>query len=142
MMISDSITAEASFLLISVLSGAGLIIFYDFFRVLRRIVPHGVFWLAVEDTVYWILCAVFVFAMLYQENDGLLRGFAIGGVMIGMITYNHFVSPVLIKYISRFFLVILKILKKMLKILIKPFRKIKKLLKKLTRIVKMGLCKL
>ena len=85
--VSEGIFTEAVFLGISVLVGMGLFLLYDIFRIFRRIVPHGAIWIGVEDFCYWLLCTAAVFLMLYQENDGMIRGFAIGGVIFGMILY-------------------------------------------------------
>lgn len=142
MIISESILTEARFLMISILSGAGMIFVYDFFRILRRVIRHGTIWIAVEDFFYWLFCSIFVFAMLYQENDGLIRGFAIGGVVMGMLLYNRFVSPVIIKYAAKVLGFFVGILRKILGIMGRPLKKVKKLLKKVFRVVKIGLCKL
>ena len=74
--VSEGIFTEAVFLGISVLVGMGLFLLYDIFRIFRRIVPHGAIWIGVEDFCYWLLCTAAVFLMLYQENDGMIRGFA------------------------------------------------------------------
>lgn len=126
--VSDGIHQELVFLLISFALGEGLVMLYDVFRIFRKVVPHGVIWISVEDVLYWIVVALLIFGMIFQENDGLIRGFAIGGILLGMLFFNHFVSPFLIRSISG-------ILKKILEIL-------KKGLKKVREAVKIGLCKL
>ena len=134
--VSEGIFTEAVFLGISVLVGMGLFLLYDIFRIFRRIVPHGAIWIGVEDFCYWLLCTAAVFLMLYQENDGMIRGFAIGGVIFGMILY--------------FFLLSRFVVKINVCILTKPFRKIGrkiisflcKQLKKWIKMIKMSLCKL
>lgn len=126
--VSDGIHQELVFLLISFALGEGLVMLYDVFRIFRKVVPHGVIWISVEDVLYWIVAALLIFGMIFQENDGLIRGFAIGGILLGMLFFNHFVSPFLIRSISG-------ILKKILEIL-------KKGLKKVREAVKIALCKL
>lgn len=126
--VSDGIHQELVFLLISFALGEGLVMLYDVFRIFRKVVPHGVIWISVEDVLYWIVAALLIFGMIFQENDGLIRGFAIGGILLGMLFFNYFVSPFLIRSISG-------ILKKILEIL-------KKGLKKVREAVKIGLCKL
>ena len=142
MIVSESILTEARFLMISILSGAALIFFYDIFRILRRVMEHGTVWIAIEDFFYWLACAILFCAMLYKENDGLVRGFAMGGLFLGMLGYNRFVSPIVIKYVAKVLGFIMKILRKVFGILIKPLKKIKKILKKIGKTVKIGLCKL
>lgn len=115
MAVSEDIHQEMLFLLISLALGEGLVIFYDVFRILRRVIPHGVIWISLEDLFYWIICALLVFGMVFQTNDGLVRGFSIGGICIGMLFYNHFVSPVLVKGISGILGKIIRFWKKGLK---------------------------
>lgn len=115
MAVSEDIHQEMLFLLISLALGEGLVIFYDIFRILRRVIPHGVIWISLEDLFYWIICALLVFGMVFQTNDGLVRGFSIGGICIGMLFYNHFVSPILVKGISGILGKIIRFWKKGLK---------------------------
>ena len=113
--VSEDIHQEILFLLISLALGEGLVVCYDVFRIFRRIVPHGVIWISVEDILYWIVCALLVFGMIFQTNDGLVRGFSIGGICIGMLFYNHFVSPFFVKHISSILEKIIRFWKKGLK---------------------------
>ena len=78
--VSEGIHQELIFLLISVALGEGLIILYDIFRIFRQVIPHGVIWTAIEDVCYWVVCALLVFGMVFRTNDGLVRGFSIGGI--------------------------------------------------------------
>ena len=100
--VSEGIHQELIFLLISVALGEGLIILYDIFRIFRQVIPHGVIWTAIEDVCYWVVCALLAFGMVFRTNDGLVRGFSIGGILLGMLFYNHFVSPFFVKYLSLF----------------------------------------
>ena len=69
----------------SFLCGMFLALAYDLLRLLRRLIRHGSLALAVEDLLYWLACAVLVFRMLYEENSGAIRGFAIAAVILGML---------------------------------------------------------
>lgn len=113
--VSEGIRDELVFLLISIALGEGLVILYDVLRIFRRVVRHGLVWISIEDVCYWIISSLLVFGMIFQTNDGLVRGFSIGGICLGMLFYNHFVSPFLVKYISAFFVKIFSILKRGLK---------------------------
>ena len=135
---------------ISVLVGMGLFLLYDIFRIFRRIVPHGAIWIGVEDFCYWLLCTAAVFLMLYQENDGMIRGFAIGGVIFGMILYFFLLSRFVVKINVCILKKILGIAGRITGFVTKPFRKIGrkiisflcKQLKKWIKMIKMSLCKL
>lgn len=127
--ISGSIFKEADFFVVSMFSGCLMVFVYDVLRVLRRLLSHGTVLIAIEDILYWIFCAFFIFAMLYQKNEGLIRGFAIGAILLGMLLYNHFISPRVIKGV-------VWLAKKVLWIISTPFRLAKKLLKRPTEFVR------
>lgn len=105
---SINIQYEARLLCLSFLTGTMLMMSYDIFRVFRILCPHHPIWVGVEDMVYWIYASLVTFTLLYQQNDGGLRGYAITGIFIGMVLYD--------RLISRFFLKLLKKLCKCLKI--------------------------
>lgn len=156
MEVSVEIIKEADVLLISLVMGMGMLLVYDLLRIFRRLIPHGTIWVGVEDMLFWIASAIALFAMLYQENSGYIRGFAIGGVLVGMLFYNLLLSRLVVK-VSVF------LLKKLIFILSRPFawtarlfrrpvgfvhkigkkgtRFLKNRLKKVWRTVKIGLCK-
>jgi spore cortex biosynthesis protein YabQ len=134
-----------------------MILVYDVLRVFRRLIKHGIFWVAVEDMIYLMSCALLVFAMLYQKNDGLIRWFAIAGIAIGMLLYNHFISSWAVRGIVWILKKIINLLTYPLRLakkgvqkplgfcknkILRLFRKARKLLKKIGKAVKIGLCKL
>lgn len=148
--ICTAICREAVFLGISVLLGMGLFFLYDILRIFRRIVLHGAIWVGMEDFVYWLICTGAVFVMLYQRNDGMIRGFALGGVGIGMLLYYAFFSSLVIKANVFVLKKVTGFIGKIVRLLFTPFLRIgkkvwkffRKRLKKFFRAVKIGLCKL
>lgn len=150
MVVSESIGQEAYFLGISVLVGMGLFFLYDILRIIRRLVPHGNLWIGAEDFVYWMVCTGAVFVMLYQENDGMVRGFALGGLLVGMGIYYLLLSRLVIRMNVFVWKKVLGFLGKIFGFFLRPAGKagkkfgrfFRKQLKKFIRAVKMGLCKL
>ncbi len=150
MQVSESIGNEAIFLGISILLGAVLFLLYDILRIFRRVIPHGAVWIGIEDFLYWLICTAAVFLMLYQENDGMVRGFAIGGVIAGTLLYYLLLSRYVIKMNVWLWKHILGILKPIFCFFYRPVAKygkktgsfLLKQLKKIGKVVKMGLCKL
>lgn len=151
--VSETITKEGSLLLISILSGAILMLAYDVIRIARKIIKHGTIIIALEDGIYWLVCACTIFAMLYRENEGLLRWFVLAGIAVGMLIENQCFSPWIIKFFVHVIKVILRYVRKLLNILEKPVKKVgrrgKKIflffgkrLKKIGKAIKIGLCKL
>ncbi len=123
MSVSESIFQEADFFAVSILSGCLMVFLYDMLRVFRRLMKHGTVWIALEDIIYWFISAFLIFAMLYRKNDGLIRGFAIGGILTGMLFYNHFVSPRVVKGV-------VWIVKKLIWLFSFPLRLLRKILRR------------
>jgi len=97
---SQDILAELNFLFDSFLMGIMITAAYDVFLILRRLVRHSLLMVSLEDLLYWIGCAVGVFMMLYEENNGVLRWFAILGAGVGMILYKVSISEYIIDIMS------------------------------------------
>lgn len=144
--VSDTIAQEGSLLFISLGFGILLMLGYDILRIFRRIIKHGAILMAVEDAIYWIACALGIFAMLYQENDGLLRWFVLAGIALGMLMENSWISPWVIKIFVKILSFLIERWLKIWKVVGKPGKKVffffRKQLKKLRKAIKIGLCKL
>ena len=143
--VSEAITSEGSLLAVSFLFGVLLMLLYDIFRIIRHFIKQGTVLTAVEDVFYWLLCAVGVFALLYQENGGLLRWFVIGGVALGMLAENSFISPFVIRFFVRILRWCIKGFHKTFGVFGKPLKKVsmflKKELKKMKKAFKIGISK-
>ena len=89
---SEYIKLEAELALSSFLLGVVLMISYDFLRLFRMLIPHGMWWTGMEDLIYWIYCAAMTFRLLFYQNSGILRGYVIICVFLGMSLYDVIVS--------------------------------------------------
>ena len=98
---SVSIRYEAWLFLMSISTGVGLTVVYDCVRIFRLICPHKMWIIGAEDLIYGIYCAVMTFTLLYEQNDGNLRGFCIFGVILGMTMYQRLVSRRVIRQVKR-----------------------------------------
>ena len=157
MKVSAEILKEADVLLISLVTGMILLFVYDLLRIIRRLIPHKLWLIGAEDLLFWIGSAVALFAMLYRENSGYIRGFAIGGVLVGMSFYSLVFSSWVVKgsvfllekiifFVSRPLVWTASFMKRPTNFLIKLVKKflrfLKKQLKKIWKAVRMGICKL
>lgn len=131
---SSLMTYENVFLLYSVGMGILITFVYDLLRILRRVIRHNNFWVSLEDLVFWIFCALSVFALMYSMGNGNLRWFAVFGALGGMFAYLKVVSPWFVKIMSGIF-------KKIIAVLVRPVRFIKNRLTVLYKLLKMILCK-
>lgn len=156
MQVSEGILQETNILLAAMATGALLFFVYDLLRIMRRLIPHGTLWVAVEDVLFWLGSAVVIFVMLYQQADGSLRGFSIGGVVIGMLLYAFVLSPFIVKgsvfLLEKILYVLFRPLVWLFRLFLRPFRIfgrkgskalrfLKKRLKKLWKTVRMCLSK-
>lgn len=139
MRISPEIPRQAFLFLMAVGTGAGMLLVYDMLRIFRRIVKHRTPGIAVEDMIFWIACAFWLFRLMYQENDGSIRGFIILGAFLGMLLYNLGCSSLIVKGGTAILRIPAKVIGRWAQ---KNRKRMKKRLKKVWKAVKMGLCKL
>ncbi len=157
MNVSETILKEADILLKAFATGVILMLVYDLLRIVRKLLPHGIFLISLEDFLFWTASAVVIFAMLFRENDGYLRAFSIGGVVLGMAVYALTVSRFVVKgavfLLEKLIYLLFRPIVCMIRLLRRPagavrrrIRKIlrfsKKRLKKIWKAVKISLCKL
>lgn len=119
---SPDIILEMDFLFHSFLLGILITVLYDILRILRRIVPHNVLAVSVEDFLYWVACSLFIFLELIRENNGTLRWFAVAGAMAGMLLYKITLGFLFVKYVSLLLQKILHLLGKIIHFLMRPVR--------------------
>lgn len=81
---SEVVRQEILFFAASVLTGIGLLLFYDIFRIFRKIVRHNILAVNLEDFLYWCTVAFIIFGMIFKENEGILRGYAFVGILMGV----------------------------------------------------------
>lgn len=117
---SQDIMNEVVFLLHSLVLGAVITFVYDGFLILRRLIKHTMILVSLEDMLFWICCAIFVFFMLYKENNGILRWFAVLGAGIGMLIYKKTLSGFVVGGVTKVLSFLIKMFSNLLHILLKP----------------------
>lgn len=96
----EQIEQEVRFLLYSFFTGIFLLVLYDGLRIIRRIFPHGkcaTFW---GDFFFWLFGGLVVFLMCYEVNDGIIRGFSLMGIAVGMLAYHFGPSELIVVGVS------------------------------------------
>lgn len=99
--LSAYIQAEAELAVQSFLLGILLMVSYDCLRIFRLLMKHGSLWTGLEDFIYWIYAASMTFSLLFRENSGILRGYVIVGVFLGMFLYDRLVSQSVFKLLKK-----------------------------------------
>ncbi|RHQ16055.1 sporulation protein [Clostridium sp. AM48-13] len=78
--------------------GIALMMMYDGLRIFRWLVRHSSFWTGMEDAAYWLFASFATFRLLFGQNDGVLRGYAVAGVLGGMVFYDRTGSVFCLRY--------------------------------------------
>ncbi|QHQ60491.1 spore cortex biosynthesis protein YabQ [Anaerocolumna sedimenticola] len=128
---NDAIMVELRFFGTSVLWGIILLILYDVLRIFRRVIIHNGFFIAFEDLIYWVVSSLLIFHMMYQQNNGIIRGFAILAMLIGMILYHSVFSELFVNTISTLLNQIINLTWKLFALILRPFRFIFRKIKRL-----------
>ncbi len=121
---SREIVQELTFFTHSVLIGLVITFVYDWIRVLRRLFRHGTLLMSVEDLLFWLACGIGVFYMLYRENNGTLRWFAVLGAAVGMFFYKMIVRDTFINIMSTCLHKIMWFVFRVLQIVLKPVKRL------------------
>ncbi len=134
---SETIFQEIEFLGNSILTGVFLLVIYDGLRILRRAIPHRKGVVNAEDFLYWLAVTFFVFSLLYRENDGGIRWFAVFGIFCGMLLYSLTISSLVVRFFSFLLGHMVKWLGRVLGVCGKPLGYLKKRLKMLWKTIRM-----
>ncbi len=121
---SREIVQELTFFTHSVLIGLVITFVYDWIRVLRRLFKHGTLLMSVEDLLFWLACGIGVFYMLYRENNGTLRWFAVLGAAVGMFFYKMIVRDIFVNVMSTCLHKIMWFVFRVLQIVLKPVKRL------------------
>lgn len=139
---SDYITVELRFFLISIVTGIAILVIYDILRIFRRIIKHNWFFVALEDVLFWIASGVVIFIMMYEQNNGIIRGFSILGMLLGMIVYNQSISSYFVDGSSKGLNFIKSMIRKVIHIILIPVRWVAKKLGRIGSKIKAKVSKL
>ena len=142
---SEFIQKEISVFLEAAWYGMFIAVFYDVLRILRRVIRHHDIIVGIQDYLFWVIVGITVFSMIFQSNDGIVRGYIFLALLMGAYVYHKSVSSFFVKYISKIlnfiFTLLLKkplkwakiIIRKMMKVLMKPFKKLAFVIRNLFR---------
>ena len=119
---SQDIVQEVTFFLHSVLMGLVITFAYDWILIFRRLLKHGRILMSVEDLIYWFVCGISVFYMLYRENSGVLRWFAVVGAALGMFFYKIILKYRFVNIMSTYIHKIMWFMFRVIQVVLKPLK--------------------
>lgn len=88
----SGIEREVIVFVIAVFSGASVRLAYKCLGCFREIVKHSLVLMGVEDLIFWIGAAIYLFIQIYQTNSGRIRWHFILGVVIGAVLMSLLVK--------------------------------------------------
>lgn len=86
----------------AVICGVMLSVVYDCIRIWRRLVIHKrVFWIGIEDILFWIFAGIELFLLSFETRSGIVRGFLVAGAILGSLTYQLILGRFLVNIVSK-----------------------------------------
>ena len=85
---------ELSVFLQAVLAGNLIYLVYALIRVMRRLWKHNLFFVSLEDLIFWIGTGIYLFVRIYQTSDGIIRWYFVIGVLLGGILTHFIISQI------------------------------------------------
>lgn len=121
--------------------GVWMMILYDMLRIFRMVMYHKALWIAIEDILYWIYCAVGMFVVMYMWNDGKIRWFSIASAGLGMFLYNILVSKYAVPIIGKGIYKLIRVLFAPVIFIVKKIKCVTKFLEKKAKNLRFKLIK-
>ncbi len=94
------VTEQTVSFFISLALGGFFCLFYDMFRAARKVRFFSAFWVFVQDTFFFAVCAVVTFCFLLSLTQGLIRGYFIFGILLGFLIVFFSVSRFFLKFLT------------------------------------------
>lgn len=83
----SGLKTEGMAFLVAVLTGMIIVCGYMCVRKFRRLFVHSVLATAIEDLLYWIVSAVYVFVQMFHTSSGNIRWYFVVGVILGVYLF-------------------------------------------------------
>ena len=89
---STFFNSQIGIFLIYLIAGVLICLLYDIFRALRKTVKTPDLVTYIEDTIFWILVAIFLIYLIFVLNSGEIRFFMFIAICLGGIVYYFTLS--------------------------------------------------
>ena len=132
---STFFNSQIGIFLIYLIAGVLICLLYDIFRALRKTVKTPDLVTYMEDTIFWILVAIFLIYLIFVLNSGEIRFFMFIAICLGGIVYYFTLSKYFMNISVHILTFVKIILKKLLSILLIPLKLFLRINKKVKCIV-------
>ena len=92
----SSVYWEWSLFLQAIRLGVKLTLIYDGIRVFRILIRHRNLYTSIEDLCFWMYAGGVIFKLQLEQSSGMLRGFCILGMLVGMYLYSKILGEHLV----------------------------------------------
>lgn len=79
------IGTEISIFIAACLTGVFVYLVYCMICIFRRICRHSLFWISVEDLLFWIGTGFFLFSEMFRTCQGMVRWYFVVGALCGVV---------------------------------------------------------
>ena len=97
----QGIGKELGAFLQAILAGNAVYLGYCVLRIFRRLVGHNLFWISVEDFIFWMGTGLYLFVTIYQTSSGNIRWYFVVGVLLGGMLTHGIIQKIVKKYIDK-----------------------------------------
>ena len=115
MEISPSVLHQIRLFCAAMAWGAAVVVAYDCLRIFRRLISQPVWLCSVQDAIFWIAEAFFIYRLMFRYDSGAIRSYTMLGMLAGMGLYLLLLDKIVVRTVTW-------LLKKLLNIFIKPFK--------------------
>lgn len=130
-------TANQAYVFLATVYGGVVIgLFFDIYRMVRRIFRPGKFITGIMDLIFWVIIALFSFFILFYINDGQVRFYSFLGIGLGWGLYILSISQFIMWIFDLIYKWVSKLLAWIFKIIKWPFVKIFQGINKVARTIK------
>ncbi len=117
-----SLNEQAKIFLMSIILGLISGAVYDGIKIFRIAIKHNNIFVQIEDAIFWVAMAFFVFSVMLSRNFGEIRFFNIIGIFSGMTFYIFTISPIVVGFSEKIINVIKYVLRLFTTIILTPLR--------------------
>ena len=119
---NEIVSSQALLFITSIEIGIIMGMIFDLIRVTRKIVKAPNFLVQVEDLLYWIVCGLIGFYILYVTNYAEIRPFIFVGMILGAVFYFATFSIIFMKAATAVINYVKALLKRLWQLFLIPVR--------------------
>lgn len=94
---TELVNIQLNMMLVAIFIGISMGITYDVLRCIRRIIIHNLFFVSLQDFIYWFMWTLIVLDSINYFNYGELRVYIFVALLLGVFFYKGTIGWVLMK---------------------------------------------